>query len=46
MKPKPRNWHPATIGWASLKFEIAWIRLLWEIARALRINSWYGVPDK
>ena len=46
MKAKPSNWHPNTLGWASLRLELAFVRLGWEIVRALKINRWYGVPDK
>lgn len=46
MKAKPYNWHPKTTGWASMKLNIAFIRFLWELARTLKINKLYGIPDK
>lgn len=41
-----RGWHPSTLGWALLRLNVAKARLLWEAARALRINRLFGIPDR
>lgn len=39
------GWSPGTFGWCVTRLHYAKVRLAWEIARALRINHLFGVPD-
>lgn len=40
------GWHPRTTGWALRRLHVAKLRLAWAIVRELRVNRYFGVPDK